>query len=139
MIFLDTNILVRLVTGDTPEQAALVKKALELAEERGETFCVGLPVILETVWVLTNGYGYSRREVSSLLFAMATSERLDIEHLPTLLNAVSKYSRASDFADMLFVAYARLHEARGFLSFDKKLKTLEPGLVLTPEEYCRAT
>ena len=134
MICLDTNILVRLVTGDTPEQARSVQAAFSRAEERGEEIRAALPAILETVWVLEKGYGYSREAISLLISALATSENLEIEHLWCVLEASRMYRLRGDFADLLLVAHARLREARCFMSFDKKLRSLEPGFVLLPDD-----
>ncbi len=60
MISVDTNIVVRLLTGDDPEQH---QKAVGLFGQK----TVFLPdiVILETAWVLRHAYGFDRLAVVS--------------------------------------------------------------------------
>lgn len=67
--FLDTNIIIRLLTQDDPEKFAACKALFERIE-RGET-TVFLPDVIvgECIFVLTStrGYNLSRQEVAELL------------------------------------------------------------------------
>jgi len=53
---IDTNIVVRLLTADEPEQAAAAKRIIE----HGDVF-LGATVLLEAEWVLRAGYGFRLR------------------------------------------------------------------------------
>ena len=59
MIAVDTNVVVRIVTADDPEQTEVARKMLQDAER------LWLPktVLLETEWVLRHGYDLSREVI----------------------------------------------------------------------------
>ena len=63
---LDTNIVVRYLTGDDPEQAARAKAAIDA----GPVF-VSTTVLLECDWVLRSVYGFGGRQVAAALRAFA--------------------------------------------------------------------
>ena len=54
MIAIDTNLLVRLLTNDEPQQAA---RAIQLFKSGAEIF-IGKTVLLETAWVLRSVYEF---------------------------------------------------------------------------------
>ena len=55
MLAVDTNVVVRYLTGDHPEQFANAKALID-----GEDLFVCATVLLETEWVLRSVYGYPR-------------------------------------------------------------------------------
>lgn len=136
MIFLDTNILVRLAVRDDPVQFEQVLGVFRAARERGETIHVSSDVILETVWVLQkDGLGFSRTDVADFVNGFAEIENVDIDNEESVLRAVKGYRRSGDFADLLFLELARENGARLMLSFDKRLRRTAPDFVISPEEY----
>ena len=59
MITLDTNVLLRYIVKDDPEQAKIAEDYIASHE------CLLLSVvILETVWVLESAYGYTSTQVT---------------------------------------------------------------------------
>jgi len=65
VLALDTNVIVRYLTADHPEQFA---KASVLID--GEDVYVCTTVLLETEWVLRGGYRFSREEIIAALTAL---------------------------------------------------------------------
>ena len=63
---IDTNIVVRYLTVDHPQQAARARAIIE----GGDVF-VGTTVLLESEWVLRSVYSFSRSEVAVALRALA--------------------------------------------------------------------
>jgi predicted nucleic-acid-binding protein len=63
MIAVDTNVLVRLVVKDDPDQFALAERLVREAAESGEPCLVSDPVLCELEWVLESSYGASRSDV----------------------------------------------------------------------------
>jgi predicted nucleic-acid-binding protein len=57
MIALDTNILIRMLTEDDPEQTKAVQEIILLAETNKIRIAVLSEVLIETVWVLESAYG----------------------------------------------------------------------------------
>lgn len=115
MIAIDTNILVRLVTNDNPEQ---VQRAAKLLQDN-EIF-VSKTVILELEWVLHFSYDLERSIISSTVQKILTTDNFTIEDSAAIEQSLQWYQQGMDFADALHLA-SSLH-ADKFASFDKKLR-----------------
>ena len=70
----DTNIVVRYLTGDDPGQAAKAKAVIDA----GYVF-VSRTVLLESEWVLRSVYGFAGKEVAAALRAFAGLPRVSVE------------------------------------------------------------
>ena len=115
----DTNVILRFLTGEPENQAARAKK-LFAANESGELVLrVASLVVAEVVFVLSGKiYGYQRNEVASALIPFLQSPTLDVENRDVLLLALELFRDHSiDYVDACLAAEARL---RGHLltSFD---------------------
>ncbi len=113
MLAVDTNIIVRYLTADHPEQFA---KASALIH--GEDVYVCTTVLLETEWVLRRGYRFSRDQILGPLTAIAGLPRINLED-PALAAKALDWTRSGlAFADALHLAKAQGCEA--FVSFDQR-------------------
>ena len=114
MIAVDTNVVVRIIVGDDPQQARLV---LDLAER--ETFYVTLTVLQEIEWVLRSRFGYDRAQIVEALDAVDALVGLIFEADRDARWAIERYALAGELADYLHIASAR---AIGrFATFERKL------------------
>lgn len=113
MLAIDTNIVVRFLTGDDPHQAA---KARALIEDR-DVF-VSTTVLLESEWVLRGAYGRNKVDVLGALTAFAGLPRVTIENPARAASALAWAADGLDFADALHLAAAEACEA--FISFDQR-------------------
>lgn len=114
MISLDTNILVRLVTNDDPEQAQRAAKLLQANE-----IFVTKTVILELEWVLRFTYKLDRSIILATIQKILATVNFTVEQNRGVEQALHWYEQGMDFADALHLA-GSLH-ADKFASFDKKL------------------
>ncbi len=110
----DTNIIVRLLTGDDPEQAERAKRVFA-----GGDIFLGITVILESEWVLRSGYGFSALEVADGLRRIAGLPGVEIEEPFEVARALDAAAGGMDFADALHLA--RSADCQSFLTFDRKL------------------
>ncbi len=125
MISLDTNILVRLLTNDEPQQASLALKALNQAQADRQRIWVSVIVLCELVWVLQRLYGYDKAQVLVALGALLAFAGLDVEHSPTVKKTLDEMRRSSaDFADILLGQLSAERGAAFVLTFDKKAAKL---------------
>ena len=107
----DTNVVVRYLTGDDPGQAARARAVIDA----GNVF-VNTTVLLESEWVLRSVYGLSRTEVAAALRAFAGLPGLSVESPAVLSEALDHTERGMDFADALHLGAAARCEA--LLTFD---------------------
>lgn len=114
MLAIDANVIVRLLTGDHPQQSAKAKGLFER-----ETIFVPLTMLLETEWVLRSAYGFGPPRLVAALRAFAGLRNVMIQDPPALAKALAWAERGMDFADALHLAQAGDCEA--FVSFDARL------------------
>ena len=109
----DTNVVVRYLTGDDPGQADRTRAVIDA----GDVF-VSTTVLLESEWVLRSVYGLARTEVASALRAFAGLPGLAVESPAVLAKALDCAEKGMDFADALHLGAAERCEA--LLTFDPR-------------------
>lgn len=114
MVAIDANVVVRLLTGDDPDQAARARRLIETEE-----VFVATTVLLETEWVLRSAYGFGRAAVAEALRAFAGLPQVRIEDPGRLAEALDRAAAGFDFADALHLATPQA--AQGFATFDARL------------------
>jgi predicted nucleic acid-binding protein len=124
MLAIDTNIIVRLLTNDDPEQAARAKRLFGEAE-----VFVATTVLLETEWVLRGAYGLEKRDILAALRAFAGLANVRLEDPARAEAALTLAEGGLDFADALHLAAA---EGLAFVTFDKRLAKAAPHAVREP-------
>lgn len=113
MLAIDTNLIVRYLTGDHPEQAA---KARDLIDQ--QPVFVATTVLLETEWVLKSVYGFSSRTSAEGLARFAGLPNVTLEDPPRIAKALAWAISGLDFADALHLSAASHCET--FVSFDER-------------------
>jgi predicted nucleic-acid-binding protein len=99
MIAFDTNLLVRALVMDNPEQVAVARRLMA-----GDTVFISRTVLLETEWVLRSRYHKSRGELLAFFAALLETENTVIETAEIIGLAVDWYAQGADFADALHLA-----------------------------------
>ena len=118
MIGLDTNVLVRYVMQDDPQQSPRASRLIESlsADEPG---FVPLLTLVELVWVLGGSYSLSRTQVATVLETLLRSKELLVDRAESVSQALSRYSSGgADFADALIERLAAGAGCTATLSFD---------------------
>lgn len=122
MIALDTNVLVRFLVEDDPEQTARAASFFEDAGDRGEEIFLAQIVAAETVWVLEGSYGLARGQVFDVLTALFRTRQLTLEDGDDLWRALDAYGKGKgDFADYLIREGSRRAGAGTVVTFDADL------------------
>ncbi len=114
MIALDTNVVVRLLVADHPEQA---RAALALLEA-GPTW-ISKTVLLEVAWVLRFSYELGSAQVVSALHRLLDVRHVQVEGRSDVEAALNLSREGLDVADALHLAAAG--HARAFATFDRAL------------------
>ena len=110
----DTNVIVRYLTGDDSQQADKARAVIGR-----QSIFVPRTVLLEAGWVLRSVYGLPPEQIVSALRAFAGLPGVSVEDAGLVAKAMNWAEAGMDFADALHLAAAA--ECDGFLTFDKRL------------------
>ena len=111
----DTNVLVRFLTGDDPEQS---QRALAIF--RHHSVWIAKTVLLETEWVLRSLYKFEAPRVANAIERLLGLPNAVAEDSPAVRNALNWFSEGLDFADALHLASRG--SADTFATFDERLQ-----------------
>lgn len=114
-IAVDTNVLVRAVAQDDPEQAKIATKLLSNAE----MIAVAIPCLCEFVWVLRGVYGFEVSDVAEAIRALLAAENVEANR-PAVEAGLAMLDAGGDFADGVIAYEGRWLGGETFVSFDKK-------------------
>ena len=114
MLAIDTNVIVRYLTSDHPEQSPQARALIYT-----HAIFVGTTVLLETEWVLRAAYGYPTAQVGAALRAFAGLPQVILEDPALAATALDGMASGMDFADALHLAKAE--GCAAFVTFDKRL------------------
>jgi predicted nucleic-acid-binding protein len=117
-VFLDTNVLVRHLTGDPPGQA---KRATALLAGSGPLLLADL-ILAECVYVLESFYEVKRPRVAELMRAALALPSIAVVDAQLLLRALEVYELDRlDFAEAYLVAQAETTGVQRIASFDRAI------------------
>ena len=115
---LDTNVLVRHLTGDPP---AMARRATAYLSEADALFVTDL-VVAELVYVLESFYELARSEVAERARAVIGFAPVVVEDDVVLLRALDLYEHQGlHFAEAYLVAIAEASGIRAVASFDRSI------------------
>lgn len=120
MVALDTNVFLRLVLDDDPEQTQRAKSLVS-----GAPCFVPITVILESEWVLRRVYRYSRSAITRAFERLIDIENIAIEREDVVNHALTLTEQGLDFADALHLACSSPCE--WFATFDKEFVKAAKG------------
>lgn len=116
----DTNVLVRLLVEDDPQQsaAALICWRTALA---GDGAYLPKVVLAETIWVLARAYRFKRTAILDVVGALLRSRGLKVEDEQAVSAALAAFAEgAADFSDYLILEGARTNGALPVRTFDRR-------------------
>lgn len=111
----DTNVLLRFVLGDDPEQYKLALDTME----KSETVVVTNHSLCEMAWVLHSSYGVSRSAIAATIRGLVETRNVVLDS--AAVNAgLTTLEAGADFADGVIAYEGRWLGGETFVSFDKK-------------------
>lgn len=127
--FLDTNVLIRHLTGDPPDMAERATAALSSAEQLLLTDLV----LAECVYVLESFYEVERTQVAELMRAAIALPSVAVIDVSLLLRALEVYEiDRLDFAEAYLVASAEVTGTGAILSFDRSIDRVQTTSRIEP-------
>lgn len=129
MIGLDTNVLVRLLTQDDPQQGAAARDLVAGLTDTAPGY-VCREVMVELVWVLERAYRLPRAAVAEALTGLLEARELVLEAEDRVALAVDRYRKGGPgFADQMVALAGRDAGCKETATFDRKAASL-PGMRL---------
>jgi predicted nucleic-acid-binding protein len=111
----DTNVLVRAITGDNPQQS----KAAQTALRKADVVALAIPALCELVWVLSQGYKIPARDIAEAIRRLMNGANVAVNR-PAAEAGLALLDAGGDFADGVIAYEGNWLGADAFVSFDKK-------------------
>lgn len=125
MIGLDTNALLRLLTGDDAAQAALVRQRLAGFDAVPESVLLNHVVLVETLWTLRKLYDFKREDLQSLMAQLLSASTFGFENREVVVRALALFNASSaDFSDCLIAEQNAALGCDATVTFDKAMAGL---------------
>ncbi len=119
MIYIDTSVVVRYLTGDDPERSPAATAVIETDDPRA----ISIVSIMEAAHVLRTGYRYERRDIAEALIGLI--ERRNVVVPEVLKDHVLRWldgwrdGRADSIGDALIAASMSAQAAEAIVTFDR--------------------
>jgi len=122
--YIDTNVLLRYLLGDIPDQFQQAKKIIEAIEKGEKVGFLSILVVNELIWILENYYHLKRNIYIPKLLKLFLIDQIKImevkkEILTKILERMQK--QKIDFTDMYLAHIAPLEK---IVSFDQDFKKI---------------
>jgi len=114
-ITVDTNVLVRAITGDDESQSKVAQ--LELA--KADVVALALPALCKLVWVLSQGYKVPFADIVEAIRRLINAGNVVVNR-PAVEAGLSLLEAGGDFADAVIAYEGSWLGAEIFVSFDRK-------------------
>ena len=128
---LDTNVVVRLLIGDDPQQTPIAERAFLEAIATGGVYLPDV-VLAEVTWVL-RGYDLDRPSRYALLERLVRTRGVVVDDIDAVIDALEQFCQGGDLADQLILARAARAGALPVLSFDQRFSVCEGVELLKAE------
>jgi predicted nucleic-acid-binding protein len=113
MIAIDTNVVVRYLTGNHPDQSPRARAMIDATP-----VFVSVTVMLEVEWVLRSAYGFAPPAVIDALRAFGGLPTVTVEDAAIVAQALDRVAVGMDFADALHLG--RAGQCDAFANFDRR-------------------
>lgn len=129
IIAIDTNILIRVITEDDPEQSRRAQQELVAVDQ----VIVPTHVLCEVVWLLSGRYQHARADLIDVIETILATRTMLVDH-DAIASGLALLKAGGDFADGVIAHQGRAAGAEVFVSFDAKaIKLLrQQGLPARP-------
>jgi predicted nucleic acid-binding protein len=120
--FLDTDIIIRLITGDDPVKQAASQALFERVEQGHETVQAPITVIADAVYVLSSPrlYHLPRAVIGAALVRLVRLPHFRVRQRRTVLRALALYANTNlDFGDVFILASMEQARSTTLYSYDQ--------------------
>jgi len=120
-VFADTNLFLRYLTNDVPDQADLVESVLQRAAKGKVNLVATSMVIAEIVWTLESYYELDKKEIQEMVLGILNTDGLEVIGSDLVLQAIVHYADKNvDFIDAFNAAWMIKNDVDKIYTFDQK-------------------
>ena len=112
MLAIDTNVVIRYLANDHPEQSARARSLID-----GNAVWISTTVLLETGWVLRAALEFDRSRISRTIRGFCGLPTVSLENPVLAARALDWHDQGMDFADAFHLAAS--DGCAAFVSFDR--------------------
>lgn len=129
MTGIDTNVLLRYLKGDDSAQSPSARSLIESFTSQEPGF-VSIVCLVETAWVLSSLFGYTRDETGDVIEKLLGMEDLRVQSLDLVWRSLRQYRFSkADFADCVIGTLGADAGCDATFTFDRQAAKL-PGFRL---------
>jgi predicted nucleic acid-binding protein len=134
VIFADTNLFLRFLTKDVPEQAEAAHRLFLQAAQGEISLITTSMVIAEIVWTLESFYKETKDEIQQMVLSFLNTPGLEVDNGELVIRALRRYvDKNIDFIDAYNAAWMEIHDITTIYTFDQNHFSRIEGLtVLNP-------
>lgn len=119
---IDTNVLVRYMAADDPQQTRLAEKFIAACSREEEPIFISILVLCELVWVLDRSYRCTKAAILAALDKILETDLFVIENDGIVRRSVEEYRAGKgNFADYVIGNVAKHAGCSGTVTFDRSL------------------
>ena len=120
MIGLDANVLVRYITQDDKEQAAIADRIINKYTKPPYAILINDVVMCELIWVLEKAYKYKKEQIVMVIKQILITKEFVFEKYNVLWFALDQYIHNElDFSDALIAQKNKYLGCKATFTFDK--------------------
>lgn len=126
--FIDTDVIIRFLTGDDPEKQAAASALFEQVEQGLLTIQAPDTVIADAVYVLSSPrlYHITRGDILEMLATLVRLPQFQVQNRWSVLQALNLYaSTRLDFGDALIIASMQQQGSQVLYSYDTDIDRIE--------------
>lgn len=119
MIGLDTNVVVRYLVQDDPDQSAIATAVIDRLTEADPGY-LSLVTVVELYWVLRRAYRVRPDRCAELLEGLLDARELRVDRDATVRAALTASRGGMDFADAVIAELGRIAGCDHTVTFDQR-------------------
>jgi len=134
-VYVDTNVLLRFITGAPKDHALEAKQLFTAAEQGAVRLIVDELTVAEAVWVLASFYKFSKGQINEVLIPILANPGIAMTDKRGVLLALALYAELNvDFIDALLSVHMQRAKVPDLVSYDKHFDRLPGVQRRTPRE-----
>jgi predicted nucleic-acid-binding protein len=121
---LDSNVVLRLLVADDPEQAERATAYIAGHCTPESPGWINRVVLCELVWVLDRGYGYDRKQIADAIEGLVSASQIRVEDPNAVWAGLRALRQGQDFADTVIGQTNRDAGCEVTATFDRRAARL---------------